>query len=201
MDFFDRQERARKQTRRLILLFGLAVLVVLVLNYLILAALIQPFLKYESQISGLYAFINDFLVTVLLQFGDAFVHPFLFLKWLWNPHLAGWVALGTLISIASGCYYKFRQLSSGGSAVAELLGGRCLDSNPSNLKEKRLQDVIEEMAVASGLPAPEIYVLDKERGVNSFAAGHTHDDVAIGVTRGGLVLLTRDELQGVIAHG
>ncbi|MGB7747574.1 MAG: M48 family metalloprotease [Verrucomicrobiia bacterium] len=200
MDFFDRQARARKQTRRLILLFGLAVLVVLILNYLILAALVQPFLKYGSQISSLYAFINDFLVTALLQLGDAFAHPFIFLKWLWNPYLAGGIALGTLISIASGCYYKFRQLSSGGPAVAALLGGRCLDSSPSNLNEQRLRGVIGEMAVASGLPVPEIYVLDNERGVNSFAAGHTHDDVAIGITRGGLVLLTRDELQGVIAH-
>jgi len=200
MDFFDLQERARKQTRRLIWLFGLAVLVVLILNYLILAALIQPFLKYESHISNVYTFINDFLVTALLQLGDAFVRPFHFLKWLWNPHLACWIALGTLISIASGCYYKIRQLSGGGSAVAELLGGRRIDSNPSSLDEQHLQDVIEEMAVASGLPVPEIYVLDNERGVNSFAAGHTHDDVAIGVTRGGLVLLTRDELQGVIAH-
>jgi Zn-dependent protease with chaperone function len=200
MDFFDRQERARKQTRRLILLFGLAALVVLILNYLILAALIQPFLKYKSHISSLYDFINGFLVTALVQLGDVFVRPFHFLKWLWNPHLAGWIALGTLISIASGCYYKFRQLSSGGSAVAELLGGRGVEAGTSNPDEQRLRNVVEEMAVASGLPVPEIYVLDNERGINSFAAGHTRDDTAIGVTRGGLALLTRDELQGVIAH-
>src|ERR1035438_5464167 len=114
MDFFDRQDRARKQTRRLIWLFGLAVLAVLVLNYLILAlaALIQPFLEYGSHIPSLYDFINDFLVTALLQLGDTFVRPFHFLKWLWNPHLACWIALGTLTSIASGCYYKVRQLSS-----------------------------------------------------------------------------------------
>lgn len=200
MDFFDRQERARKQTRRLIWLFGLARLVILALNYLILAAVIQPFLKYESPIPNLYDFINVFVVTALLQLGDALMRPLHFLSWLWEPRLACWIVLGTLISIASGCFYKIRQLAGGGSAVAELLGGRRVDSNPSNLDEQRLRNVITEMAIASSLPVPEIYVLDNERGVNSFAAGHTHDDVAIGITRGGLVLLTRDELQGVIAH-
>ena len=56
------------------------------------------------------------------------------------------------------------------------------------------------MAIASGTPVPEIYVLDNERGINAFAAGHTRSDVAIGITRGGLKLLSRDELQGVVAH-
>ena len=162
--------------------------------------MIQPFLKYESPIPNLYDFINVFVVTALLQLGDALMRPLHFLSWLWEPRLAGWIALGTLISIASGCFYKVRQLSGGGSAVAELLGGRRVDSNLSNLDEQRLRDVITEMAIASSLPVPDIYVLDNERGINSFAAGHTHDDVAIGITRGGLVLLTRDELQGVIAH-
>jgi Zn-dependent protease with chaperone function len=66
--------------------------------------------------------------------------------------------------------------------------------------EQRLRNVIEEMAVASGTSVPEIYVLDNERSINSFAAGHTRDDVALGVTRGCVKLLTRDELQGVVAH-
>src|SRR5882757_10520276 len=56
------------------------------------------------------------------------------------------------------------------------------------------------MAIASGMPVPEVYVLDNERGINSFAAGHTRDDVAIGITRGALALLNRDELQGIVAH-
>src|ERR1017187_3687853 len=56
------------------------------------------------------------------------------------------------------------------------------------------------MAIASGMPVPEIYVLDNERGINAFAAGHTRSDVAVGVTRGCLKLLSRDELQGVAAH-
>ncbi len=111
-----------------------------------------------------------------------------------------WVSLGTLLSITAGSYYKMRQLSDGGSVVAEFLGGRRVPANPTDLDEQRLRNVVGEMAVASGLSVPEIYVLDTERGINAFAAGYTHDDIAIGVTRGCVKLLARDELQGVIAH-
>ena len=120
--------------------------------------------------------------------------------WLWDGRLASWIVIVSLISISLGCLYKMRLLAGGGSTVAELLGGRKIESGTADPDEKRLRDVVEEMAVASGLSAPEIYLLDRERGVNSFAAGHTRDDVAIGVTLGAVKLLTRDELQGVIAH-
>ena len=93
-----------------------------------------------------------------------------------------------------------RVLADAGSAVAELPGGRCVEPNTSDPDEQRLRNVVAEMAIASGSPVPEIYLLENERGINSFAAGHTRNDVAIGVTRGCLKLLTRDELQGVIAH-
>jgi len=93
-----------------------------------------------------------------------------------------------------------RLLAGGGPAVAQMLGGRKIDDNPGDLNEKKLRDVIEEMAIASGMSVPEIYVLDRERGINTFAAGHTREDVAIGVTFGAMKLLTRDELQGVVAH-
>jgi len=123
-----------------------------------------------------------------------------FLQWIWDPRLAFWVTVGTLFSTALGCLYKMRLLSGGGSAVAELLGGREMEENPANPDEKRLRDVVEEMAVAAGAPVPEIYVLDCERGINAFAAGNARDDVAIAVTFGALKLLNRDELQGIIAH-
>lgn len=183
MDFFDRQEHARKQTRRLVWLFGLAVLAVVVLTYLIVVAVILAFSS-----------------TPFLLFGESVDHPDRFLSWLWHAKLFGWVALGLLTSITLGCYYKIRRLSAGGSAVAELLGGRRVEPDPSDLDEQRLRHVIEEMAIASGTPVPEIYVLDNERGVNAFTAGYTRNDVAIGVTRGCVKLLMRDELQGIIAH-
>jgi Zn-dependent protease with chaperone function len=203
MDFFDREKRARKQTNLLIWLFGLAVLAVINLTYLvlavtglILAAIFQLFLKPAFQTS-LFSYLNDFPVSPVQ---DGLIHPLHVLARLWNPHLFCWTAIGTLILVAAGCYYKIRLLADGGPVVAELLGGRRLESSPSDLDEKRLRDVVEEMAVASGMAVPEIYVLDCERGINSFAAGHTREDVAIGITLGALKLLTRDELQGVIAH-
>jgi Zn-dependent protease with chaperone function len=141
-----------------------------------------------------------FLVTLLDLCGEAVVFPMEFLKSIWNPYLFCWVTLVSLTSVALGSLYKIRLLSAGGSAVAELLDGRCVETNTSDPDEQRLRHVVEEMAIASGMPVPEIYVLDNERGINAFSAGHTRDDVAMGVTRGCLKLLTRDELQGVIAH-
>jgi Zn-dependent protease with chaperone function len=196
MNFFDREAHARKQTSLLIWLFGLIVLAVVALTYLIFAVIIQLFLKPVMQTS-LFNYFNDFPVSPI---HDGLANPLAVLEKLWNPHLFWCTTTGTLLFIAAGCLYKIRLLSAGGPAVAELLGARKIDDHPSDLDEKKLRDVIEEMAVASELAVPEIYVLDAERGINSFAAGHTREDVAVGVTFGALKLLTRDELQGVVAH-
>lgn len=175
MDFFDQETHARRQTRLLGCLFGLAVLAFIVLTYLILAVPILFFWKNSA-----------------LSTGSS--------QWIWDPRLALWVVAGTLLSTTLGCLYKMHLLSGGGAAVAELLGGRKIDPNPADPDEKRLRDVVEEMAIAAGLPSPEIYVLDHERGINAFAAGHTREDTVLGVTFGCLKLLTRDELQGIVAH-
>jgi Zn-dependent protease with chaperone function len=196
MDFFDREARARKQTRLLIWLFGLAVLSVIALTYLVLAVVIQLFLKPVWH-SGFYHFFNDAPVSPQ---HDGLIHPLYLLTRLWDTPLFCWTATGTLILIAAGCLYKIRLLSAGGPAVAELLGGRKIEPSSADADEQRLCNVVGEMAVASGMTTPEIYVLDRERGINSFAAGHTREDVAIGVTFGAIKLLTRDDLQGVIAH-
>jgi len=196
VDFYAQQDRARQQSRLLIGLFALAVLVVVALNYLLLATLIQPLLKPLPHTTRQH----PFLITIFLLLGEVLMHPLQFGQWLLDARLAGWITLGTLMSIAAGCYYEIRLLSRGGPAVAVLLGGRRIDPGTSDVEERKLLNVVEEMAIASVLPVPEVYVLDRERGVNTFAAGHTHDDVAVGVTLGGLKLLNRDELQGVIAH-
>src|SRR5277367_221754 len=176
MDFFDQEAHARKQTRRLIWLFGLSVLAFVVFAYFIFAV---PFLIFFEP----------------LKIGSDG-----FFKWILDERVAFWIAVTTLIPVSIACIYKFYLLAAGGSVVAELLGGRKIDDNPSDPKEKQLRDVIEEMAVASQMSVPEIYVLDRERCINSFAAGHTREDVAIGVTLGAMKLLTREELQGIIAH-
>lgn len=199
MDFFARQDQAKRQTRRLGWLFGLAILAVLLVNNLLLCSLVYCFTHPAfADKPGWYP--GNFIMAALYLLGEALIYPGHFLKLIfhWQPVL--WNSLGTLVSIAAGSYYKMRQLSEGGSVVAEFLGGRRLNANLDDPDEQRLRHVVEEMAVASGTSVPEIYVLDNERGINSFAAGFTHDDVVIGVTRGCVKLLTRDELQGVIAH-
>jgi len=182
----------------LLWLFGLAVLVVIAAIYLVLASLIYVFRHSFS--SKVWWDPMAFLIYAALLLGEALLRPGHALRLIWEPHLVIWTGLGTLIPIAAGCIYKIRLLAEGGPAVAELLGGRRVEPTTSDTHEKRLRNVVEEMAVASGMALPEIYVLDRERGINSFAAGHTREDVAIGVTLGCVKLLTRDELQGVIAH-
>jgi Zn-dependent protease with chaperone function len=196
MDFFEQQARARRQSHLLILLFGLGVLATVVLNYFIFGTVILAFYKPLPHFQRVHLFV----ATLLFVAGEIFAHPRHYLHWLWDARLACWITLGSLISVASGCFYKIRFLARGGSAVAELLGGRRIIAETPDFDEQRLRNVVEEMAIASGMPVPEIHVLDRERGINTFAAGHTRDDVAIGFTYGCLKLLTRDELQGVIAH-
>jgi len=198
MAFFDREEHARKQASRLIWLFGLAVLVVVALTNLALAMVIHAF--NHPLFPGAWWNPFIFLITLLDLCGEAVVFPMEFLKSIWNPSLFCWITLGSLTSVALGSLYKIRLLSAGGSAVAELLDGRGVKTSTADPDEQRLRNVVEEMAIASGIPVPVVYVLDNERGINAFSAGYTRDDVAIGVTCGCLKLLTRDELQGVIAH-
>jgi Zn-dependent protease with chaperone function len=108
--------------------------------------------------------------------------------------------LCTLLVIVIGSIAKFRELSRGGVTVATMLGGRPLNPHSTNLDERKASHVVEEMAIASGVPVPEVYILDKEDGINAFVAGHSPSDAVIGITRGSLKFLTRDELQGIVAH-
>ncbi|MGH7991635.1 MAG: M48 family metallopeptidase, partial [Limisphaerales bacterium] len=119
---------------------------------------------------------------------------------LWNPKVLLGAALITLAIVSIGSAFKISQLAEGGSAVAETLGGELVQSNTTDPNERKLLNVVEEMAIASGVPMPKVYVLDDEKGINAFAAGHTPSDAAIGVTRGCITMLSRDELQGVIGH-
>jgi Zn-dependent protease with chaperone function/uncharacterized tellurite resistance protein B-like protein len=117
-----------------------------------------------------------------------------------QPVVIGFVTLATLALIIGGTAFKLGQLSDGGSAVAEMLGGRRITNATSDLPEKRLINVVEEMALASGVPVPLVYVMDEEATLNAFAAGYSPNDAAIAVTRGLMRSLNRDELQGVIGH-
>ena len=118
----------------------------------------------------------------------------------WNLELFLWVVGGTLAVVTMGSIFKVIELSGGGSKVATMLGGRPLNPVTQDPDERRLMNVIEEMAIASGVPVPEVFIMEDEKSINAFAAGTTLDNAAIGVTRGCMRLLTRDELQGVMAH-
>ncbi len=121
---------------------------------------------------------------------EAAFHPALFLG----------VLVVTLGIVGAAMLWKTTELRSGGSAVAELLGGTPVPLDPRDPHERMLRNLVEEMAIASGVPVPAIYVLDGEQGLNAFAAGWSPSDAAVAVTRGCLEQLDRDELQGVIAH-
>ncbi|KPK16434.1 MAG: hypothetical protein AMJ62_05450 [Myxococcales bacterium SG8_38] len=185
MDFFEEQALARKRTVRLALLFAFAVAGVMAAVYA-LAMAVYSFATGDAAgvayMVGRYDQVSDF------QFS------------LWNPSVF-LLACGTTAAIVGlGSLYKTAQLRDGGSAVAIALGGRKMDPDTSNLEERRLLNVVEEMAIASGVPVPEVYVLDREVGINAFAAGNSTSDAVIGVTHGTLHLLRRQELQGVVAH-
>jgi Zn-dependent protease with chaperone function len=177
MDFFQQQDKARKKTKLLVFYFAVAVGLLIAMSYL--AALlifsgVQAHQHYYDQQQPQFTF--------------------------WNPEVFLIAAVATLGVITCGCAYKTSQLAEGGSAVAETLGGELVQSNTTDPNERKLLDVVEEMAIASGVPMPKVYVLNNEKGINAFAAGHTPSDAAIGVTHGCIMLLSRDELQGVIGH-
>ena len=175
MNFFEYQEAARRQTRWLIFYYVLAVILIILTLFAV--------------------------ATCSLHYSDAAGDntPF---NWalLWDPTLLSVVTLATSILILTGSLYKISVLSAGGEAVARMLDGRPVNPNTSCLEEKRLLNVVEEMAIASGTPVPRVFVLDDEAGINAFAAGYSPKDCVIGVTRGALDQLNREELQGVIGH-
>lgn len=169
MDFFEAQDRAKRNTGKLVVLYLLAVIGIVFSIYMISLLIIQ------------------------WQFND-------FGGGLWSPVWLTVVTVTVLITIVIGTLTRVAQLRKGGSAVAELLGGRRLDPSTTDLNERRLMNIVEEMSIASGMPVPDVYVLDDEENINAFAAGFNTMDAAIGVTRGALEQLSRDEMQGVIAH-
>ncbi len=177
MDFFEHQDKARKNTKVLVAYFAIAVACIIASVY-IASLLILYGASAQRQQPG----------TPPPELA------------LWDPWLFLYVVLGTLGVVLIGSLYKTAALAKGGSAVAESLGGRLISPNTTHPDERRLRNVIEEMAIAAGVPVPRIYVLDDEAGINAFAAGHTAGDAAIGVTRGCMTLLNRDELQGVMGH-
>lgn len=177
MNFFQRQTETRRLSRRLVVLFALAVLAVVV--------------------------AVDLVVFTVL----ASMHPdapgIALPNATWLSEHSGVVLLTTLSVIGViglSSLYKTSVLGGGGGVVARSLGGVRVSADTADPLQRRLLNVVEEMSIASGLPMPEVYLLEQEAGINAFAAGHNPANAAIAVTRGALTTLNRAELQGVIAH-
>ena len=117
-----------------------------------------------------------------------------------SPRMVVFASLASVGVIAIGSLYRIASLGGGGEPVAQQLGGTLVPENTAEPGLRRLRNVVEEIAIASGVPVPKLYVLEHEAGINAFAAGYSTSDAVVAVTRGALDRLNRDELQGVIAH-
>jgi Zn-dependent protease with chaperone function len=177
MDFFAQQDRARKKTTWLVIYFILAVAAMIAAIYVVSLLIFSGVQAHQNHFNGEQPQLE-----------------------LWNPQIFLGVALGTIAVILIGSSYKTMALSAGGSAVSEMMGARLINPNATDPDERKLLNVVEEMAIASGVPVPQVYVMDEEDGINAFAAGHKPGDATVTVTRGCMKLLSRDELQGVIGH-
>ena len=175
VNFFESQDRVRSNTVKLVFLFILAVATLIIMtNLLVMVSL---------------GYIN----SAQLRDGETLVQ-----QMDWQTFVAVGVVVGVVILV--GSLYKIMALSSGGKAVAESLGGQLISPNTDDLKQRILLNVVEEIAIASGTPAPPVYLLAGEEGINAFAAGFSPRDAVIGVTQGTIDHLSREQLQGVIAH-
>jgi Zn-dependent protease with chaperone function len=173
--FFERQDAARRTSRRLIWLFGAAVIAIVIAVNLVLGALyLYVFSPHGAWARhGLDALPNYFVATTTAV---------------------------VLLMIGGGTALQILELREGGEAVARMVGARPVDPSSRDQLEKRLLNVVEEMALASGIATPRVFVLERQDTINAFAAGLRPGDAVVTVTHGALTRLTRDELQGVIGH-
>jgi Zn-dependent protease with chaperone function len=184
MNFFAEQERARRNTLVLVGLMTAAVASLILMTAVVIGAV----LRFVQRPADSNMVVIDLQTT-------------------WREHFIGvlqsdilyYAAAGVLAVVLGGSLFKLLQLRGSGRRVAEALGGRLILSNSSDALERKVLNVVEEMAIASGNPVPPVYLLD-EPGINAFAAGTDRRNAVVGVTRGCIELLNRDELQGVIAH-
>jgi len=183
-DFFERQDQARRSSALLVILFVIGVIGIVGATMAVAWVALEA-VQHQKELS-------DGDIDALLD-NPLYESP----EELALPVGAGGAAL---LLIAGGSLFKVAQLSGGGHVVAESLQGRRVYPDTNDAVEKRLLNVVEEMALASGVPVPPVFILDREAGINAFAAGYSPSDAVVAVTRGTAENLSRDELQGVVAH-
>ena len=173
MDFFREQDIARRNTRLLTLLFGIAVLVLIGMTNLLLVG----FVVFES--GGGHASLSADVLD-------------------WQS----FIAVGAVITLIIGAVVlvNWINFARGGKQVAAALGGRLVQPGTDDPLEQRAANIVQEMALAANMPVPSLFVLDEEAGINAFAAGTSPANAVVAVTQGALTSLNRDQLQGVIGH-
>lgn len=117
-----------------------------------------------------------------------------------KPALMVFATVLVLAVIGISSLVRIMMLRSGGAEVARAMGATLVPNDTRDPALRRLRNVVEEIAIASSVPMPGVYVMDEEEGINAFAAGYSPSDAVVAVTRGALQRLNREELQGVIAH-
>jgi Zn-dependent protease with chaperone function/uncharacterized tellurite resistance protein B-like protein len=171
MNFVEQQLRARKASRYL--LTSMAVAILTIVGVLYTAAAI-----------------------VRIEFHNT-ARPMSF----WQPGTLALVLLGFSVVSGGASFVRYYQLRKGGGAsVALSLGGRIISPATTDPDERRLNNIVDEMSIASSMPRPIVFVLDQEPSINAFAAGYSPADSVVAVSAGALKRLTRDELTGVVAH-
>ena len=173
MDFFREQDIARRNTRLLTLLFGIAVLVLIGMTNLLLVG----FVVFES--GGGRASLSDDMLD-------------------WQSFFT----VGAVITLIIGAVVlvNWINFARGGKQIAATLGGRLVQPGTDDPLEQRAANIVQEMALAANMALPSLFVLDEEPGINAFAAGTSPANAAVAVTQGALTSLNRDQLQGVIGH-
>ena len=168
---FESQREARGETRKLLLAFAFTVvLLVLAIN----AALALAW----GLTWGFWRPVGDALPRYFFEVNTAV----------------------TLLFVLGGWWVETSQLASaGGQRLAERLGAR-LAQPSGDFNEQRLANIVDEMSISAGMKRPTTMVLAREEGINAFATGWDEDDAVVAVTRGALDHLSRDELQGLVAH-
>ncbi len=189
MDFFEHQDRARRGTLRLVLLLAASVVAIIPVVYLAVVLVLRA-----TASEGLASMVDPSLAEATGGLRDRVPT-----SW-WMPEVLLVVAVGVVGIVVGTSLAKIAALRGGGSVIAERLGGRPITRDTADADERKILNVVEEMSIASGTPCPPVYVMDQEDGINAFAAGYTPRDAVVGVTRGCVARLSRDELQGVVAH-
>lgn len=186
MNFFQQQDKARKQSRWILFAFaGVTLLIVLVIDLLVLAVV-------GTQLPLTTGVVSPEAASFAQAFSMESITAHAGMLLTSSAITAGIIGIASLGKIAS--------LRSGGAKVAVGLGGTLVSGDTRDPLKRRLYNVVEEISIASGTPVPDVFVLENERAINAFAAGYGTADAAVAVTQGTLEKLNRAELQGVIAH-